>query len=162
MITQEELKLNLTYDPERGSFTHNRTVNQVKIGSIAGTKDTKGYIQIRINGKKYLAHRLAWLYMTGEFPKLIIDHINGVKDFNIFSNLREATCQQNSINSKVKSNSLSGIKGISLTKNGTYRITMRIDRKQIYIGTFKDLEFAQLVYGEAQSKYHGEFARKVK
>lgn len=117
MITQQELKDILHYDPDTGLFTRiKRTANCVKIGDKAGTIDSKGYVQLRVNGKLVLAHRLAFFYMTGEWPKDQIDHINGVRDDNKWANLREATRSQNGMNRGPQSNNTSGYKNISTLK----------------------------------------------
>ena len=79
-ITQAELRRRLDYDPETGVFTWRITVNSRAIaGETAGTKNGLGYHQLTLDRKIYLAHRLAWLYMTGEWPKDQIDHRNTMK-----------------------------------------------------------------------------------
>jgi hypothetical protein len=96
-LNQQILKRFLHYDLETGIFTwiyHYK--NTYLIGTEAGTPNTKGYIQIKLIGKKYLAQRLAFLYVNGEWPKNEVDHENEVKNDNSWNNLREATSQQNS------------------------------------------------------------------
>jgi hypothetical protein len=99
MISQAELKRRLHYDPDTGQFKWLIPFsNRVKAGDVAGWQEANGYICIRIDGFDYKAHRLAWLYMTGENPRHLIDHRNQVKDDNRFANLREATKSQNAAN----------------------------------------------------------------
>ena len=109
MITQEYLKSVLSYDPETGIFTwkYRQGLIGKKISwntryseKQAGTIDPVGYLGIAIEYKRYYAHRLAWLYMTGELPKKYIDHLNGNKSDNRFLNLREATNSENQQNQK--------------------------------------------------------------
>ena len=95
MPTQEELKSLLNYDDKTGIFTWRKSSGPVKSGSVAGYVNEKGYILIGIKGKSYRAHRLAWLYVTGEHPVNVIDHINGVRDDNRLSNLRSCTQKEN-------------------------------------------------------------------
>ena len=90
-LTAARLRELLQYDPETGVFTRLvKTSNGIKVGDVAGTADARGYILIRVDGWLHLAHRLAWLHMTCEWPKGMIDHINGVRDDNRWSNLRRA------------------------------------------------------------------------
>jgi len=96
MISHEELCAMFRYCPETGEFT--RLVDRGRCGragSIAGTLNHHGYVQICINWKKYQAHRLAWFYQTGEWPKNQIDHIDRNRANNKWENLRPATSKQN-------------------------------------------------------------------
>ena len=89
MITQSKLKELVNYDQDTGIFTwKKRTSNRIKIGDIIGNLHNCGYIEMGVNGKRYLAHRLAWLYVYGYMPKLI-DHINTNKQDNRICNLYE-------------------------------------------------------------------------
>lgn len=114
-ITQKELKEIVSYDKETGLFVWLRpTGRRAKAGQIAGAKNTLGYIQISINRMKYSAHRLAWLYVKGEFPSLDIDHIDEDKANNRISNLRCVTRSENMQNRKsANSNNASGFLGVS-------------------------------------------------
>lgn len=96
MITQKELKELLHYDENTGIFTWLVSkAKSIKIGDIAGKLQHTGYISIKINKKEYLAHRLVWLYIKGEWPKNQIDHINGIRDDNRIENLRNVTHREN-------------------------------------------------------------------
>jgi hypothetical protein len=154
-ITQKLLKEILKYNPKTGLFTWrvNRSSN-ARVGSVAGSRDAKGYIKMKLYYKNYSAHRLAFLYMTGSFPKEGTDHINGVRSDNRWSNLREATQQQNVFNRK--STSKSGIKGVSKHRN-KYRAASHIKGKMFYLGLYKTPEEASKVYKEFCRKNHGEF-----
>lgn len=90
MITWERLVELLHYDPETGEFTWKKpTSNRVKIGSKANNiSPTTGEVRVRVDGKLYSGHRLAWFYMTKDWPELLIDHRNGQRADNRFSNLR--------------------------------------------------------------------------
>ena len=110
-----------------------------------------GYVIIRVDGKLYRAHRLAFLYMDGGLPELDVDHIDGCKINNQFSNLRNATRSQNLGNSKVRSQ----CKNI-YTRTGLKKYRVRIQGK--CFGAYEDLELAELVANEARAKIYGEFA----
>lgn len=96
-ITQERLKELLTYWPEEGVFFWRERRGHVEAGAKAGSI-SKGYIRISIEGKMHSAHRLAFLWMTGEIPDCDIDHINGQRDDNRWSNLRAVTRSANTHN----------------------------------------------------------------
>jgi hypothetical protein len=105
MITQKELKELLQYNENTGIFTWlcDRGTNKVK-NKIAGSIHSDGYIIIRINRKEYLAHRLAWFYVYREWPKGQIDHINGIKNDNRITNLRNVTNRENCQNYTIHRN----------------------------------------------------------
>lgn len=159
MIDQNELKKQLHYDKNTGIFT--RLVSNhhsVKLGEIAGTANNR-YIMIRVNGKKYAAHRLAWLYVYGDMPKMV-DHINGNPSDNRIENLRLANHFTNNYNSKLRKDNTSGLKGINWNKKcKLWAVRVSVDGVRKFLGYFDNLEFAELVVKEARDKYHGEFAR---
>lgn len=116
MLTQDRLKQLLHYDENTGVFTRLVSHRTDRIGKEPGALNTKGYVQIRIDGKLYVAHRLAWLYITGEFPCDQLDHIDGDKTNNAFHNLREVTNKQNQENVALQVNNTSGFRGVSYDK----------------------------------------------
>jgi len=96
MLTQAELHQYLNYDPQTGIFTWKvKLSDKINIGQKTGCKNNRGYLLIKINKKLYRAHRLAWLYVYGYFPKFTIDHINRIKTDNRIENLRDVTIQEN-------------------------------------------------------------------
>jgi len=99
MITQDKLKEILDYNQHTGLFTWKKIkkYSNRSVGDIAGSLSL-GYVVIGIDKKIYKAHRLAWLYVYGEFPKEQLDHINGNKEDNRICNLREANQSQNNFN----------------------------------------------------------------
>lgn len=159
MLTQEYLKCRLHYDPITGLFTWLVTnTNSKKPGTVAGCPDPN-YIRITIDNILYSAHRLAWLYMTGEWPKEEVDHkdLNGLN--NKWENLREATRQQNNQNRS----SLHPLpKGVTLyhpNLKNPYKAVIRIGGKNRHLGFFRTPEAAHEVYRDAAQKAFGEFAR---
>jgi len=152
MLTQDRLKELVSYNPETGIFTWvSRPTNRVKIGSAAGCPDKDGYILIGIAGKIYKAHRLAFLYMDGLMPEHDVDHINGVKSDNSWSNIRRATRSQNNINRK-------GTKGYYWSKsNGHYRSNISINGKTVDLGGFDNEQDARQAYLDAATRHYGEF-----
>lgn len=137
MITQEQLKNLLNYDPETGVFTR-----QLMNGfEIAGSIDSFGHRQIQIGSKRHMAHRLAWLYVFGKFPNFEIDHINGDPDDNRISNLRLATRKQNMENRKLHVNNTSGYRGITWHRN-KWEARVSHHGKRIHVGNFDNLQEA--------------------
>lgn len=158
-MTQDELKSLLNYDPETGVFTWVKSSGRAKSGDVAG-RISHGYRRIPVNGKCHMAHRLAWLIMVGEEPEHEIDHANGDKLDNRFSNLRAATRKQNATNRGAMKNSKTGIKNVCyIAWRKKYKVQMKIGDKVKHIGYFDCLELAALVASEHRAKLHGEFAR---
>jgi hypothetical protein len=161
MITQKELKEMLHYNLETGIFTWaNKRASWINIGDVAGHLTVTGYITIRVIYKSYLAHRLAWLYVHGEWPENLIDHINNNRSDNRICNLRKATKTENNRNTLRGLKNKSGVKSVFWKENAKkWQVQMKINGIQKHFGYFKDIEFAELVAQEIRSKYHGEFAR---
>lgn len=160
-LTVDRLKSLLDYNPETGDFTWKiKTSNRTPVGSRAGAKGTLGYIHISVDMKKYLAHRLAYFYMIGEWPAEVIDHINGNKSDNRWANLRPATVAQNTWNSSVPQNNSSGHKGVSFSKSKR-RWTARISKnyRLRILGYFDTKEEAIEAYQKAAKRLHGKFAK---
>lgn len=163
-LTAEVLRRFLHYDPETGIFTAAANSAKRRKGQITGSVCTDtGYIRMGVVGSSQLGHRLAWLYMTGEWPHSEVDHVNMDRSDNRWENLRESTKVQNGWNTKKKKNNTSGFKGVHL-KEAHKRIkkwhaTISIDGKIKSLGYFYTAEDAGDAYAEAAKKYHGEFAR---
>lgn len=104
------------YDPDVGLFVRRVAKRPAKAGDIAGCKDPSGYLRINVDGKLYWAHRLAWLYVTGAMPDMVIDHINQVKSDNRFSNLRDTSYGLNNRNCGPKKHNKSGVVGVSFNE----------------------------------------------
>lgn len=147
----------LSYNPESGEFTWIKSRRHGFSGRKAGSVNGKGYIQICIDGKLYLAHRLALLYVTGEMPKEV-DHINRVRDDNRLCNLRPCTSSENKHNKDITSRNKTGMKGVSWHPDGnSWRVRICVNKTQIHLGYYEDIELAELVSQEARIKYAGDF-----
>ncbi|AIN18817.1 HNH endonuclease [Yersinia rochesterensis] len=161
IISISELKKLLSYNPEDGLFRWvGHQFKTIKAGAIAGFNRPPGYVQININNKQILAHRLAWYYMTGENPCMAIDHINGDKKDNRISNLRLVNHSQNAINSNLKSDNKSGCKGVFWNKRKQrWYVTPRLNGKKIYLGSFINKTDAITAYCDFAREHHGEYQR---
>lgn len=156
-LTQERLKELLLYDPETGIFTWERRRGRPSRTLGAGVKEkTYGHILICVDGRMFRAHRLAWLYVHGSFPARHIDHINGVRDDNRISNLREATESQNQCNRA--GTSKTGYKGVYLHKSGRWYAMIQCGKKRQCLGYFETPEAAAEAYKAAAESAFGEFA----
>lgn len=113
-----------------------------------------------INGVRYQASHLAWLYVKGEMPSKAIDHINGIRSDNRIINLREATLSQNAMNRIKAANNTSGYKGVSFHKqSGKWQASIKINGKQKYLGLFLSQKQAHNAYVNAAKVIFGEFSK---
>lgn len=160
MLTKERLEELLDYNPTTGLFTWKVNKKSAKKGDICGEGTSQPYIEIHIDGRKYLAHRLAFLFQEGVFPPSVVDHINGDGRDNRFANLRLATVAQNSMNKRGSKTSSTGVKNVSFRKDrGKYAVTIEVSGKCKSFGHHESLELAELVAFYARESLHKEFAR---
>lgn len=163
-LTVERLKALMAYDPETGDFTYiaaPRSHSEV-LGKVAGCLQVEGYHVCKIDGIAYRAHRLAWLFMTGEWPAGQIDHRNGIRNDNRWANLRPASLAENARNARVKKTSKSGVKGVwrdDRLKSNNWFASICVDRVKHPLGRFSSKEAAASAYRAAAVELHGQFAR---
>ena len=166
-LTQARLKALLDYDPETGVFTWRERVdarpqwNGHYAGTTAGGIDKRprrSYLKIRIGGKLFYSHRLAWLWMTGYWPAEI-DHRDCDGLNNRLDNLRVCTSRQNKGNWRARRNTAVGLKGVSRS-GSKYFAQIRAYGAVKYLGTFDTAEAAHAAYCQAAVEVFGEFARE--
>jgi hypothetical protein len=156
--TAERVRELLDYNPETGIFTWKVfRAGKAVAGSVAGKINSHGYREIRVDGARIGAHRLAFLYVLGRLPKKQVDHKNGIRDDNRMENLREASTAENmqnlrKANADNKSSGLLGASWYGLTKKWQARI--RVEGKQIHIGYFDTAEEAHAAYLKAKAELH--------
>lgn len=155
-ITQKELKEILRYEKNTGKlYWIARISKRMTIGKEAGTKSKRGYVHIKIKGKVYFAHRLAWLYEKGFYPKHQIDHINHDGYDNRWDNLREATNTENSRNRRISERNKSGLVGVSWnTRERRWIVQIGIGGKRKMIGGYKCLLDAAACRIKANKEYN--------
>lgn len=147
LLSQDELKRLLHYDAATGVFTRRvRTSYAIRVGDVAGCDNGEGYRNIRIHGRFYVAHRLAWLYVHGEWPIGWIDHIDGNRDNNRIVNLRCVTASENMQNQR-------GRRGTGRNGSG-WSARISLNRKKYHLGTFPTEAEAHAVYLEAKKVMH--------
>ena len=153
-LTAERLRSTLDYNPETGVFTWKVGRRRVKKGSIAGSPNTSGYRYIKVDGRRYIAHRLAWLYYYNEWPKGHLDHKDRNRANNAISNLRECTFSENPQNS-TRSRGSSKYRGVCWCKRANKWVArISVNNKVIYLGVFDDELEAANAYKQAKEKYH--------
>ena len=158
-LSQQELQENLKYDPDTGYFywiKHKQ--GRPSSDTPAGYTTHQGYRTIRLNGYVYLAHRLAFLYMTGEWPPEYVYHIDGDPHNNKWENLRLVTSQQNAWNKRRKYDSFTGVKGVRKNNlNDTWEVQIWIDDVNHQEGPFFSYQAACSRYDELAKQRNGEF-----
>lgn len=162
MITQELLQSMFDYHKD-GYFIRKKSGEKVVCSPTKGQR----YLRIGIEGKPRPLHRMIFLHQNGYLP-VVTDHIDGNRLNNRIENLRSVTQQENCLNSKHKSHGKSPYKNVYLqppTKKATWKrnwvVSLMVNKKRKYVGSFEDVELADLVAQEARDKYHGRFARHI-
>jgi len=157
-LTQEKLKSLLYYSKDTGLFFwRNQRRPAINPWDQAGNRNVRGYVQLTINQFNYLAHRLAWLYVNGEWPSEQIDHIDTDKSNNRWANLREATASENQQNqrSAPKSKESSRLLGVSWSKaSRKWTAQIKLNGKKIYLGLFDSEQAAHEAYVAAKREIH--------
>ncbi|ABK00200.1 HNH endonuclease [Xanthomonas phage Xop411] len=155
-LTFEDADKLLAYEPETGVLTWKVPRNGTKgVGSVAGHIHSRGYIHVKVHGKLYKAHRLAWLISTGAWPSKQLDHINGQRDDNRIENLRECTKAENQQNQGKRSDNTSGIQGVCWHKQtGKWYARIWVNGKQINLGLFNSIDEAAQARAAAKAQHH--------
>ena len=153
MITAERLKVLLAYDPLSGHFTWINRRRACRFGEVAGSTRTNGYRRIGLDNHMYLAHRLARLYMTGEWPAHEIDHKDGDRSNNRFANLRAASAAENHQNRAKRSDNSSGLVGATNVR-GRWQAAIVVKGVRHYLGAFATAVEAHSAYLAAKSRLH--------
>ncbi|MCM2294777.1 HNH endonuclease [Allorhizobium sp. BGMRC 0089] len=161
LIDANRLRSVIHYDPCTGEFRWIARRRGVTIGKKPGLVNGNGYREICIDGRLYSAQRLAWLYMTGEWPDGDVDHRDMDKLNNRWGNLRDASKAQNQANTSVRKSNTSGFKGVFATARHPDRwlSQIRVNGIKKHLGTFDTPEQAGAAYASALAEIHGEFGR---
>jgi len=127
-------------------------------GNLAGRITPAGYVSIEVDGVPHQAHRLIWIYHFGA-TDLFIDHIDGNRANNRIENLRSCSMTQNAHNRKRCKRNKTGVKGVRFrADSGKFEARITLNKKRYVLGSYDDLELAELVVCMARDKLHGEFA----
>lgn len=163
MLTQTRLRELYNYDPLTGVFSRRVAScyqNERFVEKSVTTKNKDGYIIVTVEGEVLRAARLAVLYMTGEWPKEHVDHINGTRNDDRWCNLREATRSENMRNTATRSNNTSGVRGVSWNKRRCqWHARVNVNGTLHHCGYFNSLEEAKAARDAKAFQLHGAFAR---
>lgn len=164
-VTAAALREALEYDPQTGVFRWRHRPNARACentrfaGRVAGSVNSEGYSEIRLNGARLLAHRAAWLFIYGEWPQLQIDHLNGQRGDNRILNLRLASNRQNKWNSRTPKNNRCGAKGVrQCPVTLKWRAAIHKDGTTYHLGYHASRETASAAYLAKARELFGEFA----
>lgn len=153
-ISVAELNRLLSYNPDTGIVSWKTHKVAAWVGKPVGCDIDRGYARFRINRKWQRVHRIAWALMRQEWPDHMVDHINGDRSDNRWSNLRASDPflnQQNRI--KAETGSRTGVLGVKPYK-GRFCATIRVNNRSIWLGSYKSVEEASMAYLAAKRKYH--------
>lgn len=159
-LTQEQLKRQLKYNPDTGDFTAVVQKDSGSKAAIGSYINKYGCVVIQINGVKYLAHRLAFLYMTGEWPAEQVNHINGIFDDNAWSNLKASANNENQTKTGKSTDKTCGVTGVRwLLHKRKWSASIQVDGKPVYLylgdseeDAIAARKKAELDYGMTESK----------
>lgn len=155
----DKIKSVIEYNQETGVFTWKVKRGCMSAGSVAGSLQSNGYLRLQVLGDEFLAHRLAFLMMTGSIPDEV-DHLDGDRINNSWSNLRAASRTENCHNTSLRVNNKSGFKNVNWHPGmRKWEVQVRVEGMKCRFGYYDDIELADLVAQEVRSKYHKEFAR---
>lgn len=168
MISVSQLRRLVFYDPDSGRMTWrvNRGGSARAGNEVGSIRKKDGYRQVKIDGRMYLIHRLAWLYVFGVWPSIMLDHANENKSDNRLLNLRECSRSQNGANRSAQKNNVATIKGVHAVRWGKsvrwkaqIYITLDGVKRGEYLGCFVAKDLAAAAYAKRASELYGEFAR---
>lgn len=155
-LTADRLRAALAYDPLTGYFVWSiRPSNVVKAGTPVRSTNPDGYIVVSLDYMTYLAHRLAWFHVHGEWPKGQIDHINGDRADNRIANLRDVTDAVNQQNRRAATttNKL-GVLGVRQMRSGRFTARIMTEGRALSLGAFLTPEEAHAAYLSAKRALH--------
>jgi hypothetical protein len=160
MTMKERLDELLAYHLAAGYFTWRVSRGgTARAGTVAGGPDASGHIRIRIDGRLYSAHRLAFLTMTGRWPENDVDHIDGNPADNRWCNLRPATHAENARNQRTRTDNTSGVPGVGWhAASGKWQARIKVNGRFIHLGLFVELEDAVAARRAAELEPFGEFS----
>lgn len=158
--TQQRVRELFEYSIPHQGLVWKVSRSKAKAGSLAGAEDKDGYLVIGLDGQRYKAHRLVFLFHYGRVPAGQLDHVDCNKKNNLIENLREADGSQNRCNVRLQRVNSTGFKGVNYNKRARkYRAIIKARGMTRFLGYFDDPREAHAAYCSAAVEMHGEFAR---
>lgn len=161
-FTHDDLLREVRYDPATGTFVRIKRSSHSIAGSVLTTPHRSGYLCVGVFGRQFLAHRLAIFYMSGKWPRYQVDHKNGIRSDNRFSNLREVSQSQNAKNHgghpKRRISKYRGVRFRANSNINPWRASIMVNRLEIFLGSYPTEELAFEARLAAEREYCGEFA----
>lgn len=151
-FTHAELLEILEYNPMTGDITYRVDTQRKAAGELATMRHIEGYLMVEIGKKQYLAHRLAWFMVHGQWPDQI-DHIDHDRSNNRLTNLRDVSNRENQLNASISRNNTSGVTGVHQLPSGRYLARITVNRDQISLGTFDTIGEAAQARKKAEQLY---------
>lgn len=162
LLTRERLIELLSFEPETGLFRWRKTIAKGKAGAVAGRINDEGYVVIGLDGERYLAHRLVFLWAHGRLPNGAIDHVDGNPSNNRPANIREATASQNRCNARRQRVNTSRFKGATFNRAAQkWKAQVKFNGQARFLGYFDTPEEAHAAYWAVAQEMQGQFARKA-
>jgi len=159
-LTRARLRELLHYNPKTGEFRWRKRPGDGHGDPSAGYVESRAYRRIKVDGRAYREHQLAWFFMTGRWGRPAIDHRDGDATNNRWNNLRRATASQNNANTRRPRHNTSGHKGVSLCReSGKWHAKIGRNGKRIHLGRFATPQAAHRAYRAAARRLFGKFAR---
>jgi hypothetical protein len=144
----EYVKKRISYDPDTGIFTRVWSLRGDTIGKDPCIKDRTGHRRIKMSGQSVSAGRIAFLLMTGEWPKGDVDHIDRDPTNNVWTNLRDVSRSANVQNTEFG-------RGVSRLANGKWQAYIHVDNSpKLHLGTFVTEEEALAARADAVKEHH--------
>ena len=166
-VNQDLLLRTLSYDKESGELTWKKSHQKVKVGDTAGHLRKDGYVDISINGHKFLAHRVIWCMVEGYWPECEVDHLNRVRSDNRWSNLDHKTQSCNNRNGELRKDSFTKVKGVHKVKGkNRYVARITVNGSRVFLGEFSTITEAANARASAEELYgyskciHGKSSAK--
>lgn len=159
-LSVSRLREIMDYNPNEGTFIWRVARRGVRAGATCGRISVHGYREIGVEGTLYRANRLAWFYVTGNWPQGVVDHVDGDKANDRWSNLRDCSQSQNMGNMAAKRiNNTTGHRGVVWDKaRGKWRAQICVGGAKRNLGRFSELDAAKQAYANAHKAAFGSFS----